>query len=87
MRGAMVIYAETKFRCVHRYTATAEQQRLLFVCDQCQHRTELLPLDRGAALCRVMTFPLPADSAHSVRHEPHDVGHTSNANGAADRPA
>ncbi len=45
-----VIYAETIFRCRHRYIATAEQQRLLFVCDQCQHRTEQLPLDRGAPL-------------------------------------
>ena len=83
----MVIYAETKFRCRHRYIATAEDQRLLFVCDQCQHRTELLPLDRVASLCRVMTFPLPAEAAHSVRREPHEVRHTSNANGAADRPA
>ncbi|PYR23092.1 MAG: hypothetical protein DMF95_20855 [Acidobacteria bacterium] len=43
-----VIYAETIFRCRHRYIATAEQQRLLFVCDQCQHRTEQLPLDCGS---------------------------------------
>ncbi len=83
----MVIYAETKFRCRHRYIATAEEQRVLFVCEECQHRTELLPLDRGELLCRVMTFPLPADSAHSVRREPQDVRHTSNANGTVDRPA
>jgi hypothetical protein len=83
----MVIYAETKFRCRHRYVATAEPHRLLFICDQCQHRTELLPLERGAELCRVMTFPLPSNPAHAVIGAPHDVEHTSNANGAADRPA
>ena len=84
-----VIYAETIFRCRHRYIATAEEQRLLFVCEQCQHRTELLPLplDPGAPLRRVVTFPLPADSAHSVRREPLEVRLTSNANGAADRLA
>jgi hypothetical protein len=88
MRNAMtVIYAETKFRCRHRYIATAEQQRLLFVCDQCQHRTEQLPLDRGAPLCTVMPFPLLADAAHPVRRERDDVQHTSDADGAADRPA
>jgi len=43
-----VIYAETIFRCRHRYIATAEQQRLLFVCDQCQHRTDQLPVDCGS---------------------------------------
>ena len=88
MRGAVtVIYAETKFRCRHRYIATADQHRLVFVCDQCQHRTELLPLDRAAPLYKVMAFPLLEDAAHSVRREPHDDRHTSNANGAADRPA
>ena len=54
MRGAMtVIYAETKFSCRHRYIATADQQHLMFVCDQCQHRTELLPLDRGRVELRI----------------------------------
>ena len=83
----MVIYAETKFRCRHRYIATAEPPRLLFVCDQCQHRTELLPLERGASLCRVVTFPPLAEAAPSVRGERHDVRHISNANGAVDRLA
>ena len=84
-RGAMtVIYAETKFTCRHRYIATADEQHLLFVCDQCQHRTELLPLDRAAPLCRVMTFPMLANAAQWVRREKHEDRQTSNANGAAD---
>jgi hypothetical protein len=88
MRGAMmVIYAETKFGCCHRYIATADQQHLLFVCDQCQHRTELLPLDRGGRLGRVVTFPMLANAEHSVRHEKHDDRQTSNAKAAADWPA
>ncbi len=82
-----VIYAETIFRCRHRYIATAEEQRLLFVCDQCHHRTEQLPIDRGAPPGKVEQFPLLADATHSVCRERHDVRHTSDADGTADRPA
>jgi hypothetical protein len=85
----MVIYAATRFCCRHRYIATAEEHRVLFVCDQCQHRTELLPLplDRGASLRSVMAFPLPAGAARTVHPEAPDVRLTSDAHGAADRPA
>ena len=52
----VVIYAAAKFRCRHCYIATAEHERLLFVCSQCHHRTELLCLDRRATLRGVVAF-------------------------------
>jgi hypothetical protein len=67
----MVIYAATTFRCRHEYIATAEQGRVLFVCDQCHHRTELLPLHRGASVRRVMIFPAAAGTAHAVERDAH----------------
>jgi len=62
MVGTVIIYAAAKFRCRHRYIATVEHERLLFVCDQCDHRTELLCLDRRIPSSRVVTFA-PADTA------------------------
>jgi hypothetical protein len=59
--GTVIIYAADKFCCRHRYIATVEHERLLFVCDQCDHRTELLCLDRPAQPSRVVSFA-PADA-------------------------
>ena len=55
----MVIYAAATFRCRHRYVTTVEHEQLLFVCEQCHHRTELLCLDRRLPHRRVVTFALP----------------------------
>jgi len=50
------IDAARKFGCVHQYVATQEGERLLFVCEHCSHRTELLPLDRPSSFGRVLAF-------------------------------
>jgi hypothetical protein len=62
----VVIYAAAQFRCRHRYIATVEQERLMFVCEQCQHRTELLNLDRRPQPRSVVNFA-PQDAAHYDR--------------------
>ena len=56
---AMVIYAAATFCCRHRYVTTIEHEQLMFVCEQCHHRTELLCLDRWTPDRRVVTFALP----------------------------
>jgi len=58
----VVIYAAAKFRCRHRYISTVERERLLFVCDQCHHRTELLSLDLRIPHRGVRSFTLPGAS-------------------------
>jgi len=84
----MVIHAATTFRCRHQYVATAEQGRLLFVCDRCHHRTELLPLHRGAPVRGVMIFPVPAGTAHTVERDAHGARSSRQASyAAANRPA
>jgi hypothetical protein len=55
----MVIYAAATFCCRHRYVTTVEHEHLLFVCDRCHHRTELLCLGRWTPGRRVVTFTLP----------------------------
>jgi hypothetical protein len=55
----MIIQASEKFRCAHEYIATPEDERLLFLCSRCHHRTELLPLQRSAPPGRVVVFRLP----------------------------
>ena len=40
----MVIDASRIFGCTHTFVAVKEGRVLLFVCDSCGHRTELLPL-------------------------------------------
>ena len=57
----MIIQAAGRFACTHRYiaTATARADRWLFVCEGCEHRTELLPLNRGASFGQLLAFPSP----------------------------
>jgi hypothetical protein len=57
--------------------ATQEGERLLFVCEHCSHRTELLPLERPSSFGRVLAFssvrPVPAPivvPAARRTHEP-----------------
>jgi hypothetical protein len=61
----MVIQAAGRFTCTHRYiaTATADGDRWLFVCEGCEHRTELLPLYRDALYGQLVAFPTPSAGA------------------------
>jgi len=40
----MVIDASRIFRCAHTWVSVKQSGVLLFVCAECAHRTELLPL-------------------------------------------
>jgi hypothetical protein len=53
----MVIDAAATFRCVHRYVATQDGARVVFVCEHCRHRTELLSLCHGILVRTVLAFP------------------------------
>jgi len=55
----MIIQAAGRFACAHRYiaTATARGDRWLFVCEGCEHRTELLPLNRDKSFGQLLAFP------------------------------
>jgi hypothetical protein len=67
----MIIQAAGRFACAHRYiaTATARGDRWLFVCEGCEHRTELLPLNRDAPFGQLLAFP-----SHSVGAELGEAG-------------
>lgn len=53
----MIIQAAGRFACAHRYIATASGDRWLFVCEGCEHRTELLPLNRDTSFGQLLAFP------------------------------
>lgn len=54
----MIIQAAGRFGCAHRYVVTAtDDDRWLFVCEACGHRTELLPLTRDTSFGQVVAFP------------------------------
>ena len=55
----MVIDAAVTFTCGHRYVAVQDGTRVMFVCEHCQHRTELLALNRGTPDRMVLAFPQP----------------------------
>jgi hypothetical protein len=61
----MIIQAAGRFACAHRYIATAmaDGDRWHFVCEGCDHRTELLPLNRAASSGQVLAFPSPSVGA------------------------
>jgi hypothetical protein len=58
----MIIQAAGRFACAHQYiaTATARGDRWLFVCEGCEHRTELLPLHRDSSFGQLLAFPSPS---------------------------
>jgi hypothetical protein len=69
----MIIHASEKFRCAHEYIATPEDERLVFLCSRCRHRTELLPLQRSTPPGRVVTFRLPENTAPIAIPQPQRV--------------
>jgi hypothetical protein len=92
----MIIYAAEKFHCRHRYVATTEGDLLLFVCDRCHHRTELLPLDMGTRTRAVVRFPVPDHSSSSFVNasdrqragtSPRHAGMSVSDGAAEERPA
>ena len=68
IRGAAtIIDAARRFGCAHRFIATRDDGVMLFVCECCAHRAELLPLHRGDARGQVIAFTRVAAAARSSR--------------------
>jgi hypothetical protein len=53
---ATILDAARKFGCAHRFIATPDDGVVLFVCECCGHRAELLPLHRDGARGQVIPF-------------------------------
>jgi hypothetical protein len=52
----MIIDAAARFRCRHRWVVTNQDGAMLFVCDQCSHRTDQLPLHLTSTRGQVVQF-------------------------------
>ena len=64
---ATIIDAARRFGCAHRFVATPDDGLMLFVCECCAHRAELLPLPRDGARGQVIAFTRSADAAQPSR--------------------
>lgn len=53
----MIVHAAARFSCSHRFVVTEDDGRLLFVCEGCGHRTDLLPVHLDTARGQVFSFP------------------------------
>ena len=63
----MIIDAARRFGCAHRFIATRDDGVMLFVCECCAHRAELLPLHRDNARGQVIAFNRLAAAARPSR--------------------
>ena len=70
----MIIDAAARFGCKHRFVVTNEDGAMLFVCESCGHRTDLLPVHlhntRGEVVAfatRVSLRPAPAAATSRPR--------------------
>jgi hypothetical protein len=64
---ATIIDAARKFGCAHRFIATQDDGLMVFVCECCGHRAELLPLHRDSARGQVIAFRQWATAARPSR--------------------
>jgi hypothetical protein len=55
----MIVDAARKFGCRHRFVVTDEDGMLLFVCECCGHRTDLLPVHLDTVRGQIVPFPAP----------------------------
>jgi hypothetical protein len=61
----MIVDAAARFGCRHRFVVTDDGGLLLFVCESCGHRTDLLPVHLDTARGQVVAFPARAFSTPS----------------------
>ena len=55
----MIVDAANRFGCPHRFVVTNEDGMMLFVCEGCGHRTDLLPVHLNTVRGQVVPFPAP----------------------------
>ena len=65
--AAMIIDAARRFGCAHRFIATPDDGLVVFVCECCEHRAELLPLHRDSVRGQVIPFTRLAAAARPSR--------------------
>jgi hypothetical protein len=56
----MIVDAAARFRCRHRYVVTDEDGILWFVCEGCNHRTDMLPIHLDKIRGQIVEFPRQA---------------------------
>jgi hypothetical protein len=65
--AALIIDAARRFGCAHRFIVTPDEGLMVFVCECCGHRAEILPLHRDGARGQVMAFTRLAAAARPSR--------------------
>jgi hypothetical protein len=60
---AIVVDATARFGCRHRFVVTKDDGLLLFVCESCDHRTDLLPVHLDSVRGQIVKFPVQAVGA------------------------
>jgi hypothetical protein len=58
----MIVDATARFGCRHRFVVTNEDGLMLFVCESCAHRTDLLPVHLHAVRGEVVPFARPSSA-------------------------
>jgi hypothetical protein len=58
--GPMIVDAAARFRCRHRYVVTDQDGILWFVCEGCNHRTDMLPIHLDKIRGQIVEFPRQA---------------------------
>jgi hypothetical protein len=60
---AIIVDATARFGCRHRFVVTEDDGLLLFVCESCDHRTDLLPVHLDSVRGQIVKFPVQAVGA------------------------
>jgi hypothetical protein len=67
----MIIDAAARFGCAHRWVVMNQDGAMLFVCEQCSHRTDQLPVHLARTRGEVVQFRAFGTSApETVAAEP-----------------
>jgi hypothetical protein len=75
----MIVDASARFGCRHRFVVTNEDGLMLFVCESCGHRTDLLPVHlhpvRGEVIPFAARVNAPPPAAATSRPRRSRSGH------------
>ena len=75
----MIIDAAARFGCTHRWVVMNQDGAMLFVCEQCSHHTDQLPVHLTSTRGQVMQFPLFGVNAPAAVAQPAPARRTARA--------
>ncbi len=64
----MIVHAATRFGCRHRFVVTKQDGVHWFICEGCNHRTDMLPIHLDKTRGQIVQFPM--QSAGILSPEP-----------------